>query len=158
MIHGAGDRWFLPAVARLLRAVPAWPDTTSYSSVIAVEDLARLVAALAGDQAPGPVGRVYHATHPRPVRMTDLLEALTTLLTLPAPRRVPRAEHGARVARDVSWLTSHQYALLTEDHWYDSSAVWDRTGLVPGPGFAERFAAAAPWYRRHLTGPPPAPQ
>ncbi|MGW0827648.1 NAD-dependent epimerase/dehydratase family protein [Streptomyces sp. NPDC002845] len=142
LIHGDGDRWFIPALARLLRLVPAWPAVAaSYSSMIAVEDLARIVAALVRRPEPADAGAVYHCAYPRPVSMPSLVRTLHSLLRLPEPRLLPPAEHRELVKRAVPDLSEHQYTLLTRDHWYDSGKVWRRTGQDPGPGFEERFTS-----------------
>ncbi|WND33045.1 NAD-dependent epimerase/dehydratase family protein [Streptomyces sp. BB1-1-1] len=156
LIYGEGDRWFVPAVSRLLRLVPAWPaGATSLSSVIEVGDLARVVAALVdGAGVPGE-GGTYHVAHPRPLSMARLLAELRSALRLPAPRRVPAADHRALVRQSLPGLTDHQYALLTQDHWYDTSSIWGQIGLDPGPGFEARFAACSAWYREqsaHVLG------
>ncbi|MER7699607.1 NAD(P)-dependent oxidoreductase [Streptomyces sp. NPDC096095] len=154
LVYGAGDRWFVPALARLLRRVPAWPmGVSSAGSLVAVDDLARIVAALV--RAPlGPgaePGEPYHVAHPSPVRMRRLVLLLCGLLGLPQPRTCASPEeHRVLAARGMPELSDHQHALLTQDHWYDSSRIWRRTGVDPGPGFEDRFAQCADWYRRHL--------
>ncbi|MFF0794365.1 NAD-dependent epimerase/dehydratase family protein [Streptomyces spiralis] len=155
LVYGAGDEWFVPAVARVVARVPVWPSgPVSVSSVIAVGDLARGVAGLVG--APGDVdcSGVYHAVHPRPVPMDEVLLALHQCLGVPLPRvgEVSVREHRALVARAVPELSDHQYALLTRDHWYRGDRLWACAGVDPGPGFAARFAGAAGWYAGRLGG------
>ncbi|GHE92552.1 hypothetical protein GCM10014715_56240 [Streptomyces spiralis] len=155
LVYGAGDEWFLPALARLVARVPLWPSgPVSLSSVIAVGDLARGVAGLVGAPGDGDPSRVYHAVHPRPVPMDEVLLALHHRLGLPFPRvgEVSVQEHRALVARAVPGLSGHQYALLTQDHWYRGDRLWARVGEDPGPGFAARFAEAAGWYAGRLAG------
>ncbi|MEE1941971.1 NAD-dependent epimerase/dehydratase family protein [Streptomyces sp. TRM 70361] len=152
LVYGAGDRWFVPNLARVLRENPTWPSSRpAYSSVIAVEDLARAVVALAFSNRSDDHGEVFHAADPRPLSTERLLTAVCSMLSLPEPRRVPIAEHRARTRRALPGLSEHQYVLLTEDHWYDAGRLWRRTGLKSGPGFDNRFAACAPWYVRQLT-------
>ncbi|MFE0106927.1 NAD-dependent epimerase/dehydratase family protein [Streptomyces sp. NPDC059009] len=166
LVSGVGDRWVVPTLARLLRRVPDWPTLRpAHSSMIAVDDLARLVGALVrqgqdgdgdGDEAAGQDGggQVYHAAHPRPVCMRSLVFALGRLLGLPPPRgALSLQDHRELVTRSVPELSDHQYALLTQDHWYDSSRIWDRTRLEPGPGPIGRFAECAGWYERELRVP-----
>ncbi|MFJ5780221.1 NAD-dependent epimerase/dehydratase family protein [Streptomyces sp. NPDC093094] len=149
LVYGVGDRWFVPAVAHLLRRVPFWPDGRSArTSVIAVEDLARITAALV--RQPRAADGTYHVADPRPLPWEDLLARLRTLLHLPQAPPVPLAEHRSLVRRSLPALSDHQYALLTEDHWYDTDRIWRSTGLHPGPGFGERFAACLAWYARQL--------
>ncbi|KOV97488.1 hypothetical protein ADK65_25535 [Streptomyces sp. NRRL B-1140] len=152
LVHGVGDVWFIPTIVRLLTLVAAWPSgATSHSSMIAVRDLARCVASLVTAPKATDRARVYHAAHPRPVSMEQVLLTLHRRLGLPLPRRdmsVP--EHRARLARAATQLSDHQYTLLTQDHWYDSDALWARTGEAPGLGFEARFAEATHWYTAHL--------
>ena len=154
LVVGAGDRWVVPAVARVLRAVPDWPAAEARSSMIAVTELARLVAALTAAGPPGPGGEVLHAAHPRPVPTADLVRAVGRMLGLPPPSgtlTVP--EHRARLAAALPELSDHQHALLTRDHYYDSTRAWRRAGLQPGPGPLETFAAYEGWYARRSGGP-----
>ncbi|MFJ8185526.1 NAD-dependent epimerase/dehydratase family protein [Streptomyces sp. NPDC096105] len=151
LVYGEGDRWLVPVVARLLRLVPAWPaGEGARSSVIEVGDLARVVAALVHSPWVPDGGRTYHVADPRPLPMERLLAEVRSVLRLPAPRRVSAADHRELVRRSLPGFTDHQYALLTQDHWYDTAAIWRDTGIDPGPGFQERFTACSPWYREQL--------
>ncbi|MGA5127622.1 NAD-dependent epimerase/dehydratase family protein [Streptomyces pseudogriseolus] len=154
LVHGAGDEWFIPALARLLAEVPAWPaGHASRSSLIAVHDLARGVAGLACGPSAADRSTVYHAAHPQPVATDRLLSALQRHLGFPVPRGdVSPGEHRDLVRHAVPELSDHQYALLTLDHWYRADRLWSRIGEDPGPGFEARFAEAADWYAAHLAG------
>ncbi|MFE0810125.1 NAD-dependent epimerase/dehydratase family protein [Streptomyces sp. NPDC058794] len=154
LVYGVGDEWFIPTLVRLLARVPAWPTgTVPHSSMIAVSDLARGAAGLACALGTADRSTVYHAACPRPVPMDRVLSALQRHLGLPAPRRdVAPLEHQNQVAHAVPELSDHQYALLTQDHWYRSDRLWSRIGEDPGPGFEARFAEAADWYAHHLAG------
>ncbi|RAJ69337.1 MULTISPECIES: NAD(P)-dependent oxidoreductase [unclassified Streptomyces] len=151
LVHGDGDRWVVPAIDRLLRSVPAWPaDCDPHISMIAVRDLARCVVSLALD--PGAVHgpEIFHAADPRPVPMSRLKSALHRILGTPLPSvTVSRDEHRARIRRALPALSDHQYALLTEDHWYDADKLWARTGQHPGPGLEPRLAESRDWYLRY---------
>ncbi|MFE1948899.1 NAD-dependent epimerase/dehydratase family protein [Streptomyces sp. NPDC059524] len=149
LVYGVGDRWFVPALAQLLRRVPSWPDgPCARTSVIAVDDLARITAALV--HQPRTADGSYHVADPRPLPWGDLLARLRTLLRLPQTPPIPLTEHRSLVRNLLPALSDHQYALLTEDHWYDTDRIWRSTGLPAGPGFGERFAACSAWYARQL--------
>lgn len=151
LVHGVGDRWFIPTLARVLRQVPYWPDGASpRSSLIAVEDLARVIAALARQSEPGCDGATYHVADPRPLPMESVYASLRALLRLPEAQRVPTGEYRSLVRQLMPDLSDHQYALLTEDSWFDTSRIWQRTGLQPGPDFEQRFAACSAWYAQQL--------
>ncbi|GAA3824726.1 NAD-dependent epimerase/dehydratase family protein [Streptomyces coacervatus] len=148
LVYGEGDRWVVPAAARLLQALPGWVDAgTSRMTLIAVDDLARAVAALALAPWDGDTPTVLHAGHPEPVRSRELLTAIADALTLPLPeadislgraRLVLGAAQNPRQARLLS--------LLATDHWYECSRIWQLTGCDPGPGFSRGFPRHAPWY------------
>jgi hypothetical protein len=118
--------------------------------VIAVEDLARVIAALSRQPRLYGDGGTYHVADPRLLPMDSLHAFLRTLLRLPEAQRVPMREHRSLVRRRIPELSDHQYALLTEDHWFDTSRIWHRTELDPGPGFERRFAACSAWYAQQL--------
>ncbi|GAA3548010.1 hypothetical protein GCM10022222_34520 [Amycolatopsis ultiminotia] len=152
LVYGAGDRHVIPALVHWLRAVPAWADGgTARSSVVAVAELASVIAAFALDQGTGRPGEVFHVADPRPVRMRTLAGVVCGLLDLPLPARdLPLAEHRMHTRAALPWLTDHQWSLLTRDHWYASDRVWAVTGVSPGPGLAVRLGQAAGWYREIL--------
>ncbi|MGW3244429.1 NAD-dependent epimerase/dehydratase family protein [Streptomyces sp. NPDC001070] len=149
-VYGPGDRWLIPRLARTLTALPVSVDGgRARLSLVAVEDLAAAVAALAGaGRGPVPGGEVHHVNHPEPVAVRDLAAALTEHLGVPAPQAdIAYAEARELLAGRPREL--RHLALFGQDHHYDSARIWRRTGHRPG-GFAARFAAAAPWYRAHL--------
>ncbi|HET6709321.1 NAD-dependent epimerase/dehydratase family protein [Amycolatopsis sp.] len=152
LIYGTGDRHVVPALARWIRAVPAWAaGGAACTSLVAVADLAAAIAVLALDPRPRRGAEVFHVADPRPIRVRGLVTAMCELLGLPVPvADLPLAEHRARTRVALPSLSDHQYSLLTQDHWYESSRIWDRTGVSPGPGFGRRLAEAADWYRESL--------
>ncbi|MFF2352450.1 NAD-dependent epimerase/dehydratase family protein [Kitasatospora sp. NPDC058115] len=156
LVLGAGDRWVVPCLADLLRRVPArWDGGGALLSLVAVTDLARLIAdlAVAPDRAAVPAG-VHHAGHPRPVTTAELLAALAGHGVLPP---VPDADWPwerctAELGRVPGAYSERQFELLARHHWYRSEEIWRLTGTDPGPGPLHRLADAAPWYRSHLAG------
>ncbi|MEU4093296.1 NAD-dependent epimerase/dehydratase family protein [Streptomyces sp. NPDC026673] len=149
-VYGPGDRWLVPHLARTLTALPVTVDGgRARLSLVAVEDLAAAVAALAAaDWEPVPGGEVHHVGHPEPVSVRDLAAALTEHLGVPAAQAdITYAE--ARELLGGRPRALRHLALFGRDHHYDSTGIWRRTGHTPGD-FATRFAAAAPWYRAHL--------
>ncbi|MCZ4121845.1 NAD-dependent epimerase/dehydratase family protein [Streptomyces sp. H39-S7] len=154
LVYGPGDRWFIPTLCRLLRKVPVWPEGgTARTSLIAVQDLARVVSGLAGRTWHQDLDSVYHVNHPRPTVLRALVAELSRNLEVRPPETdLPHAAHRELTARVLPELSAHQHGLLTRDHWYESGRIWQHLGLAPGLGFAAMFAASAPWYRRHLAG------
>ncbi|WP_327660309.1 MULTISPECIES: NAD-dependent epimerase/dehydratase family protein [unclassified Streptomyces] len=149
MVYGAGDRWVVPAMARMVRALPGWVDGGgARMTLIAVDDLARAVAALALARWDTLASGVLHAGHPEPVRARDVLTAAATAVRLPVPREdisYDRAGELLGAARDPR--SARMLSLFARDHWYDCSALWRAVGSPPGAGFPDAFARHAPWYR-----------
>ncbi|MEW9532075.1 NAD-dependent epimerase/dehydratase family protein [Microbispora sp. NPDC049125] len=153
LVYGPGDKWFVPALLRLFHLVPAWIDGgRALMTLVSVGDLARVVGALALEAGSDGAGVVLHVGHPEPVSVRRLLTTVHGCLGLPLPELdLPAADHRALSRTAVPAMTDHQFTLLADDHWYDTSAVWSRTALDPGPGFEARFPAAVSWYRELLS-------
>ncbi|MEU3409502.1 NAD-dependent epimerase/dehydratase family protein [Streptomyces sp. NPDC006670] len=151
LVIGAGDRAVVPALAQILTATGAlWDGGKALVSVVAVRDLARLIArvALAGGSA---AGTVWHASHPVPVRMAELVEVFTERGVLPrVDGDLSEAECLARMAESGCRVGPSQFKLVSQDHWYDSAPVWEAAGCPPGPGPLERLDEAATWYQEYL--------
>ncbi|MGW0763016.1 NAD-dependent epimerase/dehydratase family protein [Streptomyces sp. NPDC002814] len=155
LIYGPGDRWFIPTLARMLQHVPTWPDhTPPHTSIIAVQDLARLITALT--HHPPPPATTYHAADPHPLPINHLLTHLHHTLPLPPTHPTPLTQHRTQIQTHLPHLTDHQYNLLTQDHYYDTTRIWHHTQLHPGPGFTHRYTTSTPWYTHHLTHTNPA--
>ncbi|MFF7948663.1 NAD-dependent epimerase/dehydratase family protein [Streptomyces griseorubiginosus] len=153
LVYGAGDRWFVPTLVRLLRKAPVWAEGgRARSSLISVQELARVVGEFARCRwNEADRGAVYHVNHPRPVTMRSIGTQVCRGLSLPVPDTdLPRAAHWELASRLLPGLTHHQHALLTDDHFYESGRVWQRLGLDPGPGFAAGLVPGLPWYRQYL--------
>ncbi|MEV5676382.1 MULTISPECIES: NAD-dependent epimerase/dehydratase family protein [unclassified Streptomyces] len=152
LVLGTGDLWVVTALAELLKRVPGrWAGGAASLSVVDASDLGRLITAVA--LAPAPPGpAVFHAAHPRPVRIGDLVAALAEHGIVPPPADEDWSwdrclqEHAGR----PGIVSERQFHLLAQDHWYRSDAVWQRTGVEPGPGPLDRLAASADWYRTLL--------
>ncbi|MGW4272012.1 NAD-dependent epimerase/dehydratase family protein [Streptomyces seoulensis] len=152
LVLGQGDRWVVPAVAALLRAVPAlWEGGRARVSMVDVDDLSRLIAHLA-TAAPLRGPRIWHASHPEPVLTRDLLAALTRHLGLPAVSGdLAWDECRARLRESACEVSERQFALVARDHWYDSHEIWRAADCDPGPDPLTRLPEAAPWYRSLLS-------
>lgn len=157
-VYGRGDAWVVPAIAELLHRVPALPDGgTALISLVAVEDLARLVTSLALSPAPPPPG-VHHAGHPEPVALRDLVTALARTAGLPLPTAsLPTPEYLERLGRTPGAVSVRQARMMTEDRWY-RSPLWESTGCSSGPGLAARLSGHGEWYRNVLSRTAPVPR
>ncbi|MFI9026270.1 NAD-dependent epimerase/dehydratase family protein [Streptomyces sp. NPDC053560] len=154
LITGAGDRWVVPALAELVRRVPArWDGGDARLSLVDVRDLAALIAGLACGDAEVASG-VHHAAHPEPVRLGAVLDALAGLGVLPAvPRESWDWERCTQQLRErPGTMSERQLELFAREHWYRSEEIWRLAGVPAGPGPLHRLAEAAPWYVAHLAG------
>lgn len=149
LVYGAGDRWFVPALAKLTAGLGATIDGgRARISVISAEDLGRLAAtaALHPDVEPGAV---LHAAAPEPVTVAQVHEVLASSLGFPVPSRTVTVEQ-ARAALVPAAASEHQLALVTLDHWYDSGPAWDLAGDAPTSAFSLTDTHVE-WYRRVLS-------
>ncbi|SCK05754.1 Nucleoside-diphosphate-sugar epimerase [Streptomyces sp. WMMB 714] len=151
LVTGEGDRWVVPALAELARRVPGlWLGGTGRLSLVAVEDLARLVTA-AALRLPAAGGAVHHAVHPQPVRLRDLLRTLAALGLLPPLSGELTWQQCLSLMRaNPGRIRERQLELLAQDHFYSGESLWDACRCDPGPGPLARLPGAAAWYRRQL--------
>ncbi|MEV6942379.1 NAD-dependent epimerase/dehydratase family protein [Streptomyces sp. NPDC051172] len=152
LVYGAGDRWFVPAVTELLQRVPALPENgRARLSLVAIDDLARLLATLARTPEHTPPGTVHHAAHPHVPTLREFVALLGETLDLTVPQDgLPLDDYLTRLHTTPGRVSAHQAALLAEDRWY-RSPLWSRADCTPGPGHRTRLSEAAPWYRKALT-------
>jgi nucleoside-diphosphate-sugar epimerase len=153
LVLGAGDRWVVPALAELVRRVPArWDGGRGLLSVVAAADLARLIADVACSDRPWPA-QVHHAAHPRPVRCGDLMRELARHGLVPeVEEKLSWEQCREQLRRSPGDVTERQFSLLAQDHWFRSDRVWRLASCDPGPGPLARLGDAAPWYRARLAG------
>lgn len=149
LVYGAGDKWFIPGLIQMA-ALLGGPvgDGSSRLSVIDVEHLGRLIAALAGPGFGTEVSGPFHAAEPEPVSVAQILLHIQGRITGPQWSTLTDIESSLALLLQ-SGFTSHQTALLSQDHWYQSDRLWTLTGLN-SPAFTIS-AEAALWYRRFTT-------
>ncbi|MER6735953.1 NAD-dependent epimerase/dehydratase family protein [Streptomyces puniciscabiei] len=151
LVYGTGDTWVIPAVARLVRHFPHWVDDgRARVSLVAVDDLAAAVARLAFGRRQPPGGRVLHGSHPVPVRIRDLVTRVARCLGVAPPAGSLTPQEAARRAAGLGADGERHIRMLSTDHWFSSTRLWESAGLPPGPGFATRFDHYAPWYAAAL--------
>lgn len=163
-VYGPGDTRFLPVVIAALRRWPFLVDGgRARISVVAVEDLARVVLRVACLPEAAWRPGAFHVTDGVPLAFRELVDRLQSELALSVPRlslpypvarlvlrAAARASRGAPAAESGAASAMHRLFLVARDHVYDSSRVWGLTGLAPGRPFAEQFARCVPWYARYV--------
>lgn len=158
LVYGAGDVWVVPSIAELLQRVPALPeDGRARLSLVAVDDLARLLAAHARSPERVPRGTVHHAAHPHAPSLREFVSLLGDTLGLPVPTEgLALGDYLARLREAPGRVSAHQAGLLAEDRWYRST-LWSRIDCTTGPGHRARLDEAATWYHDVLTPRTPSP-
>jgi nucleoside-diphosphate-sugar epimerase len=146
LIYGPGDKWFIPGLIRMA-ALLGGPigDGRSKLSVIDVRHLGQLISVLVDPDFGGEISGPFHAAEPEPVSVARLLLHIQHKITGPRWSASTDLERSLTVLLQ-SGFTSHQAALLSQDHWYESDRLWAVTGMNP-PAFAIAPEAAL-WYRR----------
>ena len=118
-IYGPGR---LP-IERLKRGEPMVRHSEAgYSSRIHVDDL--VAAGLLAATVPRAVDRVYNVTDGNPASMTEYFERVATLIGLPPPPLVTRAEAEAVLSPGL-------LAYLDESRRVDSSRIREEIGFAP---------------------------
>ncbi|MFC8223976.1 NAD-dependent epimerase/dehydratase family protein [Streptomyces sp. NPDC057362] len=141
LVVGPGDRWVVPALVELLERVPAlWDSGRALLSMVHVTDLALLIARVGHPSAGPHGGGLFHASHPQPVRVTDLLARLAQRGVLPKVT-TPLAWEACleQFRKTTGRMSERQFHLLAQDHWYRSDDIWRIAGCPPGPGPVARL-------------------
>jgi nucleoside-diphosphate-sugar epimerase len=147
--YGHGDRWFVPMLLGWLRRRPLFlvDGGRARQSVVAVEDLAAVVAAAARrPEAFG--GSPFHVCEPEPVRIVDALLALSVMFGLDRPR-ISLPGTAVRGAMRLAGLRQQErrVELIAVEHTYRSDRVWRIAGAAPGPPMLARLGGYTPWYK-----------
>jgi nucleoside-diphosphate-sugar epimerase len=163
-IYGRGDTHFLPVIIRCLRKFPFLINGgRARLSVISADDLAAVLVALATDEGTRPLSGVYHANDGHPVSVRDIVGSLAGCLGSRRPpfslpffiaRHVLRMSGQSAFPKASQLSLKHRLFLISKDHYYDSTKLWDRIGAGPGPPLPEQLPRYADWYRQFL-GPNP---
>lgn len=130
LVFGAGDRWLVPGLLKLMKVAGGWPgDGSALLSIIGVTALGRLISGLAlADPQPG---QAFHAAYPEPVRVSFLVESVARAFGVDCPTFLGDDERAGPLLR-AAGLSAHQIDLVTKDHWYSSEGLWRISGLEPG--------------------------
>lgn len=129
LVFGAGDRWFVPGLLKLMKVAGGWPgDGSALLSLIGVEALGGLLSGLA--LAPGHPGHAFHAAYPEPVRVSFLLQSVARAFGVEYPKFLGDDQRAGSALR-AAGFSGHQIDLVTKDHWYSSEGLWRVSGREP---------------------------
>ncbi len=153
-VYGDGDTRFVPLLSRALARSPVMVGGgRARVSAIAVEELARALVELCLDPDRRGLHRVFHANDQRPVSLREIAEVLHRSHGVRIPRwsvPYPVARLMLRMFRPSAMGTSgwnstaaHRLFLMSRDHWYDASRLWNRLGWQPSGSLLTRMGAAA---------------
>ncbi|MEU7321091.1 NAD-dependent epimerase/dehydratase family protein [Streptomyces griseoviridis] len=151
LVYGAGDRWVMPALARMLRALPSGLPERG-SARLSLTEVGSLAAALVGTAVHTPPRRaagVFHACPERPVTLRELVATAHRELGLPLVRGDQPFDR-AREELLAAGCDPHLLDLFGVDHWFDGTRLRTLGSHPPLTGLAEGLAAHADWYRAHL--------
>lgn len=154
-VLGAGDRFVLPGLARLVQRRVRLASGAQRFSVIDVDDYAALLVQLAerearARRAPTSSHGALNVGHARPVTFAEIAEALEAALDLaPARFALPVSPRMTRALRRVPWSAAEALATRIElvgfSHWGDTRALAAAVGdaiIGKDPRLSVRRAAA----------------
>jgi len=158
VVYGPGDRAVLP-LFRCARfgVIPVVGRRDAAYSFVYVDDLVRAIAAAIDA---GGSGHTCFVAHPRPVRVDDLLDAISTAvgrrpvrLPLPAAVVYPAAVAGDVIGRAIGRslpLNRRRYGeMYSEGFVCRVDRLRDRLGVEAAIDLAEGMARTSGWYREH---------
>jgi nucleoside-diphosphate-sugar epimerase len=152
LVYGRGDRWVMPALLRMVRALRSGlPDGGSaLLSLTEAGDLATIFARMALCSPSQRVTGVLHACPPRPVSLQELVGAAHRHLGFPL---AAGSQSFNRARRELisAGCDDHLLDLFGVDHWFDATRLRAAYGCAPGTGLPAGLAAHAAWYREQLS-------
>ncbi|MEU3510609.1 NAD-dependent epimerase/dehydratase family protein [Streptomyces longwoodensis] len=151
LVYGRGDRWVMPALLRMVRALRSGlPDGGSaLLSLTEVGSLATTFARMALGSPSRRVTGVLHACPPRPVSLGELVGAAHRQLGFPLTQGDQPFERAKRELI-AAGCDSHLLDLFAVDHWFDATRLRAGYGCAPDVGLPAGLAAHAAWYRDQL--------
>ncbi|WP_363325561.1 NAD(P)-dependent oxidoreductase [uncultured Streptomyces sp.] len=151
LVYGTGDRWVMPALLRMLRALPSGlPERgAALLSLTEVGSLALSLTRMAVAHRARAAAGVFHACPSQPVSLRELAAAAHRHLGFPLVDGDQSFEH-ARQALVAAGCDSHILDLLGVDHWLDATRLGAMGHHAPEIGLSAGLAAHAAWYRAQL--------
>ncbi|MGN5236521.1 NAD-dependent epimerase/dehydratase family protein [Rhodococcus sp. SJ-3] len=133
-VHGPGDRWFLPGLARIVSTLGVWIDNgVAGQSVISRRDVGRLTTALAVRPLPDAMrGGMLHVADRTPTSVHDLVHVAAAQGLLTPPTASVSYEQALHVGLERG-LSARHIDLIGHDHHYASTRIWAHTELATDP-------------------------
>lgn len=129
-VYGGANSPFLTGLADITTRLGSWVENgAARASIISIGDLATAIIALALHDEP-PSGEIFHACHPDPVTVRELVSLLahSGLTTMPANNLA--FDDAVTLALERG-LPPTLVDLVGHDHWYDPTRLWSLTRLDP---------------------------
>ncbi|MFJ2159064.1 NAD-dependent epimerase/dehydratase family protein [Streptomyces sp. NPDC087856] len=151
LVYGTGDRWVMPALLRVLRALRSGlPECgTALLSLTEVGSLAASLAHVTVSTPPRRATGVFHACPDRPVSLRELVVAAHRHLGFPLVGGGQSFE-AAQAELVRAGCDGHLLDLFGVDHWFDATRLATVEGHAPGTGISAGLAAHSAWYRAQL--------
>jgi nucleoside-diphosphate-sugar epimerase len=159
-VYGTGDTHFLPILIRALDRFPFLINGgRARLSVITVDDLAAVLVALATGECTEEHRGVFHVNDGHPVSVKEIVITLARCMGTRLPSfsvsfwiaRIVIHMFGGRIFQKAGQRSlTHRLFLVSKDHYYDASKLWDLVSARPGPPLSERLPQYANWYRQFL--------
>ncbi|MEU7513013.1 NAD(P)-dependent oxidoreductase [Streptomyces sp. NPDC042898] len=151
LVYGTGDRWVLPALLRVVRALRSGlPERgAAMLSLTEVGDLAASLAHMAVSTPPRRAAGVFHACPSRPVSLRELVVGAHRHLGFPLVAGEQSFE-SARGELVRAGCDAHLLDLFGVDHWFDATRLATVVGRAPATGLSTGLTAHAAWYREQL--------
>jgi len=149
LVYGRGDTFFLPPLMKAMGAVGGWIEGgRARVSAISSDALARAAVDVAAAPPSQLKHTIFHAAHPQPVTVKELVEKALEEGGLRGPERSFGIEH----ARDMlvpRGVSESQIAMVAIDNWVDSRLLWETLAAPPGPQI-HMPPETGSWYRSRL--------
>ncbi|WP_445676174.1 NAD-dependent epimerase/dehydratase family protein [Pseudomonas aeruginosa] len=139
LIYGIGDRWFIPALVKLLRTFPVMIEKgDARLSLLSADDLAECVALLTLAPKKSFSQNIYHVSPEKSVKVREVIYMLHQHGLIPLPSRDLTFTQALDSFRSSGDFLERQLSLIAFDHVYDARALKNVIGILPR-NFNDRF-------------------
>lgn len=159
-VYGGGDTHFIPVLLRALNRFPFIINRgKARLSVIAVDDLAAVLVNLTKGAWTLQHRGIFHVNDGHPVRLKEIVTSLHQCVGSALPRisvpffvlhNILRLFEQGIFGKTDQRSIKHRLFLVSKDHFYDSSKLWDLVSIKQGPPLPEVLPRYAEWYRQFV--------